>query len=260
MSLVALPRLSAVTAPRISANAYRSAATIGCCALALAVCVAWRSAVAPSEGPLWISLAILAASLASSVAGFAFSAICGAMLFHLIDDPVRAVQIMMVCSVGGQSLMVWSLRREIPWRALSVFLAGAALGLPLGIFILLNTRPTLYVQIIGVALVLYAVFMLLRRPLILRRQNVLFDAMVGFLGGVTGGAAALPGMFVTIWCGFKGWPKEHQRGVYQPFILIVQLAAIVLMALPDFAPKGRRPTSGIAYQSHAARLHLGMAR
>ena len=32
--------------------------------------------------------------------------------------------------------------------------------------------------------------------------------------------------FVTIWCGFKGWTKERQRGIYQPFILIVQLVAI----------------------------------
>jgi uncharacterized membrane protein YfcA len=207
--------------------------------LALAACPALLSAVAPTEGSLWVALAILVAALASSIAGFAFSAICGAMLFHLIDDPVRAVQIMMICSLGGQSLMVWSLRRDIPWRALSVFLAGAALGLPLGIFVLLNTRPAPYAQGIGVALVLYASFMMARRPMIVRRQNILFDAVAGFLGGVTGGAAAFPGAFVTIWCGFKGWPKEKQRALYQPFILIVQLAAIALMALPDFVPKGR---------------------
>ena len=75
--------------------------------------------------------------------------------------------------------------------------------------------------------------------MILRRQNALFDAMAGFLGGVTGGAAAFPGAFVTIWCGFKGWPKEKQRASYQPFILIVQLAAIAILALPGFIPQGR---------------------
>jgi hypothetical protein len=74
--------------------------------LALAAYTIWLLAVASTERSLWVSLAILAASLVSSIAGFAFSAICGAMLFHLIDDPVRAVQIMMICSVGGQSLVV----------------------------------------------------------------------------------------------------------------------------------------------------------
>jgi uncharacterized membrane protein YfcA len=122
---------------------------------------------------------------------------------------------------------------------LAVFLAGAAVGLPLGIVVLLHARPALYAQGIGAVIVLYAVFMLRRRPMVVRRQTALFDAMVGFLGGVTGGAAAFPGMFVTIWCGFKGWSKEQQRALFQPFILIVQLAAIVLMSVPGVIPENR---------------------
>jgi uncharacterized membrane protein YfcA len=49
-----------------------------------------------------------------------------------------------------------------------------------------------------------------------------WDGAVGFLGGLTGGLAAFPGAFVTIWCGLKGWDKARQRGVYQPFILTMQ--------------------------------------
>jgi hypothetical protein len=36
--------------------------------------------------------AIFVSAFASSIAGFAFSAICGALLFHMIDDPLRVVQ------------------------------------------------------------------------------------------------------------------------------------------------------------------------
>jgi hypothetical protein len=96
-----------------------------------------------------------------------------------------------------------------------------------------------YSQAIGGTLVLYALFMVTRRPMTVRHQNALFDAIAGFLGGVTGGAAAFPGMFVTIWCSFKGWSKERQRALYQPFILIVQFAAITLMTLPGFMPHNR---------------------
>jgi uncharacterized membrane protein YfcA len=178
--------------------------------------------------------AAFVAALVSSIAGFAFSAICGAMLFHLSDDPVDAVQIMMVCSLGGQALMTWSLRRAICWRALAPFGFGAAVGLPIGIHILLHTPPALFTHIIGGHLVLYAGWMILRRPIVLRHQHAGFDATAGVLGGITGGAAAFPGAPVTIWCSFKGWSKERQRGVYQPFILLVQLAAIALMAVPSF--------------------------
>jgi uncharacterized membrane protein YfcA len=183
-----------------------------------------------SDDSLWAMAAVFVAAFASSIAGFAFSAICGAILFHLIDDPLKVVQIMMVCSVGGQALMVWSLRRDVLWPALSVFVIGAALGLPLGVYVVLHSEPVVYVHIVGGLLVLYASLMIFRRPMVVRRQHALFDAIAGFLGGITGGAAAFPGAFVTIWCSFKGWTKERQRGVYQPFILIVQLLAIAVMA------------------------------
>jgi hypothetical protein len=186
---------------------------------------------APSISTLAM-LAVFFAALFSSIAGFAFSAICGAMLFHLIDQPVEAVQIMMVCSVGGQALMVWHLRHAIDWRALAPFVLGAAIGLPIGVHILLHTPTDVFMRIIGTFIVLYAAVMILRRPVVVARQHAVFDALAGVLGGVTGGMAAFPGAFVTVWCGLKGWSKERQRGVYQPFILLVQIAAIALIAMP----------------------------
>ena len=186
---------------------------------------------APSISALAM-MAVFLAALVSSIAGFAFSAICGAMLFHLIDQPVEAVQIMMVCSVGGQALMVWHLRHNIDWRTLAPFVLGAVIGLPIGVHILLHTPTEVFTRIIGAFIALYAIVTILRRPVVVARQHAVFDAIAGVLGGVTGGMAAFPGAFVTVWCGLKGWSKERQRGVYQPFILLVQIAAIALIATP----------------------------
>ena len=36
---------------------------------------------------------------------------------------------------------------------------------------------------------------------------------------------------MTVWCGLRGWSKERQRGVFQPFILLMQLAALAWMEL-----------------------------
>jgi len=202
----------------------------------------------PAAVSPWAMAAVFVAALTSGIAGFAFSAICGAMLFHLLDDPVQVVEIMMICSIAGQALMVWSLRGDIAWRRLKPFVVGAAVGLPAGVYCLLHSRPVLYVHIIGAMLVLYAAFMIFRRPIVVRRQHALFDGLAGFLGGVTGGAAAFPGAFVTIWCGFKGFSKERQRGIYQPFILIVQLAALAVLALSSLGAQGRHfDLAGIIY-------------
>jgi uncharacterized membrane protein YfcA len=226
----------------------------GAGAVALAAYAGVLMLVTPAAVSPWAMAAVFVAALSSSIAGFAFSAICGAMLFHLLDDPVQVVQIMMICSIAGQALMVWSLRRDIDWRGLRPFVAGAAIGLPVGVYCLLHSRPVLYVHIIGALLVLYAAFMIFRRPLVVRRQHALFDGMAGFLGGITGGAAAFPGAFVTIWCGFKGLSKERQRGIYQPFILIVQLAALAVE--PGRRRTGFRLRGNHLRAGHADRLVL----
>jgi uncharacterized protein len=232
----------------LSAVGQKRLVLYGASVVALAAYAGLLALSNPAGVSPWAMAAVFVAALTSSIAGFAFSAICGAMLFHLLDDPVRVVEVMMICSIAGQALMVWSLRRDIGWRGLAPFVAGAAVGLPLGVYCLLHARPALYVHIIGALLVLYAGFMIFRRPIVVRRQHALFDGLAGFLGGVTGGAAAFPGAFVTIWCGFKGLSKERQRGIYQPFILIVQLAALAVLALSSLGAGGRSfDFAGITY-------------
>jgi uncharacterized protein len=58
------------------------------------------------------------------------------------------------------------------------------------------------------------------------RRRVTLGALAGAMGGLTGGMAALPGPFVTIWCSLQGWDKTRQRGVTQAFILIMQIVAL----------------------------------
>lgn len=178
-----------------------------------------------------VMVAIAAAAALSSIGGFAFSAICGAVLFHLAIDPVQAVEIMMLCSVANQAAMVWSLRQTIDGRALAVFLVGGAFGLPAGIWLLLHADRGVYTHALGAFLLLYGTYMFLRRPLVVRWQHPMIDVAVGTLGGITGGAVGFPGAFVTIWCAMKGWDKERQRALFQPFILILQVTALATLGI-----------------------------
>jgi len=176
-------------------------------------------------------LAVLLASTVSSIAGFAFSALCGALLFHLMENPVYTVQVMIVCSIAIQSLSVAALWRSIDWRSLPVFLIGGVLGVPAGVYLLLQLPSGTYRHVIGGLLIVYAGYLLLRRPSQTLRSGPLSDACAGFLGGLTGGLAGFPGASVTIWCGLKGWDKARQRGVYQPFILGMQPITLLVIYL-----------------------------
>ncbi len=183
-----------------------------------------------ADGGLLTLMSVLLAATVASIGGFAFSAIGAALLLPQLQEPVQVVTVLLLSSIAIQSLSVWLLRVSIDWRALMPFLIGGLSGLPLGVYLLLNTAPADYVQLMGAALVLYGAFMLFRRPFTVR-SGPIRDAVVGALGGLTRGLAALPGAFVTIWCGMKEWDKAHQRGVYQPFILTMQVCALLFIQI-----------------------------
>ena len=170
----------------------------------------------------------------SSIAGFAFSAISGSMLLHVVRDPVEAVQIMLVASIALQAYSVWALRRFIRLRALLPYFAGGAATVAPGVYLLLNTPTTVYLLALGAFLTAYGIYLLLGSPLRLRCNTLAGRVIVGALGGITGAVAAFPGAFVTIWCAAHGWDKQHQRAIYQPFILGMQIVTLIMLAV--FAP------------------------
>jgi hypothetical protein len=230
----------------------------------LALCVilysrvlAWQDLVATDD---LLLVTVFAAAAISSIAGFAFSAVCGAVLFHLNVSQISAVQTMMICSVGIQTYMVVALWRSIDWRGLAPFLIGGIAGLPVGLAILLHTNRAAFTHWMGALLCAYSVYMLLRRPLVLPQRFRLLDGLIGFAGGITGGAAAFPGAPVTIWCQMLGWQRDHQRGLYQPYILILQVLALSCMFSMGAATP-RSPallTAGLAIPPALAGTMIGL--
>ena len=65
---------------------------------------------------LLLSLAVFAGAFVSGLAGFAFSAVAGAILLRIFQ-PLEAVPLMMACSVGVQAANLWALRRSISGEA-----------------------------------------------------------------------------------------------------------------------------------------------
>jgi uncharacterized protein len=199
------------------------------CTLGVALYLRALTAVGASGVDQSAMFAVLIGAAVSSIAGFAFSPICGAMLVHIVDGPVHIVQILLVCSIGTQLLMVWSLRGAISWRLLVRFLAGGFAGLPIGLWLLLHLPQKAYAQALGILIVGCATWRLLRRHIVLPERYPAGDVAVGVSGGIIGGLAGFPSALVTIWCGMQGWDKVRQRSVIQPFILGMQVLTLAAL-------------------------------
>jgi uncharacterized protein len=170
---------------------------------------------------------VLIGSVAAGLAGFAFSAITGSLLFHWLA-PIAAVPLLLACSITTQLFSIVALWNTMQWKRCLPILVGGFAGIPVGAFVLQRLNPGNFDEAFGGFLVCYAAYMLWRPNVKIRQDGggSLAAAAIGFAGGITGGAVAFPGAFPTIWCSLRALPKEIQRGTVQPFILIMQIATL----------------------------------
>jgi uncharacterized membrane protein YfcA len=177
-----------------------------------------------------LSAAAFSGALVSGLAGFAFSAVAGAILLHALP-PMEAVPLMMACSVGVQAANLWALRKNIQWKGCLFLIIGGLVGIPIAVGILQRVDTQSFRLGFGVALAIYAAYALFRPTLTyLHHANSRSrHALIGFGGGLIGGLTAMPGALPTIWCDMRGMSKNEQRGLVQPFIAAMQIFALSLM-------------------------------
>jgi uncharacterized membrane protein YfcA len=179
---------------------------------------------------LLVSTGIFAGAVVSGLMGFAFSAVAGAVLLHMLP-PTEAVPLMMSCSIITQSVSLYALRGTMQWRGSLTLIAGGVLGVLPALYLLFHVDAHMFRVGFGIFLTTYAACMLLR-PAVTCVHAVpdrLRQAVVGFGGGLVGGLTAMPGALPVMWCDLRGVPKDQQRGVVQPFVTAMQVIALALM-------------------------------
>ena len=177
-----------------------------------------------------ISTGVFAGALVSGFAGFAFSAVAGAALLHVLP-PTEAIPFMMICSIAVQMIVMVVMRRNMKWQGSLFLIIGGVLGIPPALYLLQHVDTWAFRVGFGVFLVVYSAYMIFRPAVACLRQvrMRLHGAAVGFAGGLVGGLTAMPGALPTIWCDLQGMPKDQQRGTVQPFIAAMQVLAVGLM-------------------------------
>ena len=176
---------------------------------------------------LELVLVILAGAAAggfiNGLAGFG-TALLSLGIWLQVMPPWQAVSIIAAMSVVSGVQGLWLIRGEITGgvQRLPRFLLPALLGLPLGVAVLeLISAPVLKV-VIAAFMILYGAFFAFRRSLPhLSRPMPKIDSLIGFSGGVLGGAASLSGALPTMWCAMQPWTKGETSAVLRPYNAVI---------------------------------------
>jgi uncharacterized membrane protein YfcA len=148
-----------------------------------------------------------------------------------VIEPKTAVPLLMVSAVAHQMLTMHLIWKAIDLsRLLPMAIAGVA-GIPVGVLLLDTLSPAMVRAVAGIFLVIYTLIRLtFIRELTISVASGWPDAGAGLVGGLMSGLAGLPGPISTLWCGLRGWPKNEQRAVFQPFnFLMVLIGTAVLL-------------------------------
>jgi uncharacterized membrane protein YfcA len=189
--------------------------------------------------PFEISLflfATFAGAFVAGLSGFAFGLVAASLWLYILS-PLQSTTLIVAFGLLVQGYSVWTLRDALDWQKLWPFIAGAAIGVPVGVTLLTWSDPRSVRIAVGIILILYSFYAFFRPALKFSGGGRASDGAIGFLNGVLGGLTGLAGILVTIWCNLRGWPKDVQRTVFQPVAV-----AIFLMSALWLGARGRITT------------------
>ena len=189
-----------------------------------------------------LALGAVVAGFVQGMSGFAFGMVAMSFWVWGVEPQVAAVM-SVFGGLTGQLLSAATVRRSLHLRLLLPFLAGGAVGVPIGVLALPYLNPMHFKLALGTTLLVCCPAMLLApRVLPLSGGGRLGDAAAGAVGGVMGGIGGFTGVVPALWCTLRGYDKEAHRAVLQNFNLAALAATMVALLLsgavrPDMWPK-----------------------
>jgi uncharacterized membrane protein YfcA len=177
------------------------------------------------------------AAFCSGLAGFSFNLVAAGILFHFLAPQELAPVLVM----GSMLIQLGTVRTVIPairWQVLRPYLIGGVLGTPIGVLILSTTDAGIIAAGVGLLLVAYGGLGLARMALRLQPATISAgpgaDVGVGFAGGILGGIGGFSGALPAMWSDLKGLRKDEARAIFQPFTILMQMAAALGLVIAGF--------------------------
>lgn len=165
-----------------------------------------------------IVAAVFVAAFLQSLSGFGFAVIIMPLITFIVGLQVAAPMVALA-GLTVYTINVVRYHRAINYREVLRLGIASALGVPLGAWTLTNLDEIVVMQIMGLMLIAYAIYVL-ARP---RTSWVLSGYWVypaGFLSGCLAGAYNAPGPPVIVYGSLRRWPRDEFRAVLQAIFFV----------------------------------------
>jgi len=169
------------------------------------------------------------ASLTRSTLGFGESLIAVPLLLLFMPAEI-AVPLSVMLSIVIALVIVIQDHSKVHIQSAKWLILYAIPGIPLGLLLLIYGHTLLVKTILGLLIILYALYSLFGKfRLQFENKGLLF--LCGFLSGILGGAYGLNGPPLVVYGDLKKWSAKHFRATLQAYFLPVSLLGFVGYAI-----------------------------
>ena len=167
----------------------------------------------------YILAIVFIASLVRSTFGFGESLIAVPLLILFMPIEI-AVPLSVLISIFIAAIIVVQDRKEIHFESAKWLIIFAALGIPIGLYLLIYGNENVTKALLGLLIILYAAYSLISKNTFkLKIDNKIWLFACGFLSGILGGAYGLNGPPLVIYGNLRGWTAKNFRATLQAYFL-----------------------------------------
>ncbi len=175
------------------------------------------------------ALIVILACFVQAVAGFGLPMVAMPVLTDIFGIRT-AVPLVALIVLELQILMVLRYRMALNVRTVWHISAAAVLGIPIGVLFLSRIPEQITVTILGLILILYAIYSLFKLP-VPSLQNKIWPYIFGFIGGMGGGAYNMAAPPIILYGDTQRWEPQLFKGNLQGYFLIITVVVLVTHTL-----------------------------
>lgn len=175
----------------------------------------------------YILAIVFIATLVRSTFGFGESLIAVPLLLLFIPIEI-AVPLSVLISILIAAVVVVQDRKKVLFHSAKWLILFAALGIPVGLTLLIYGNEDLIKTILGILIISYSIFSLFSKSTFkLQKDNKALLFVCGLLSGILGGAYGLNGPPLVIYGNIRNWTAQHFRATLQAYFLPASILGMI---------------------------------